>query len=47
MKAKPNWHGRSKVEAIQFQEETEDFETEEAKLEAASSKEYDKSVVPP
>jgi hypothetical protein len=32
---------------LQFQEKTEDFETEEARSEAASSKEYDKSVVPP
>ena len=29
------------------QEKTEDFEIEEAGSEAASSKEYDKSVVPP
>jgi hypothetical protein len=32
---------------FKFQEKTEDFETEEARSEAASSKEYDKSVAPP
>jgi hypothetical protein len=42
MKAKPNWDGRSEAEAIQFQEKTE-----EVRSEAASTKEYDKSVVPP
>ena len=31
MKAKPNWHGRSKVEAIQFQEKTEDEEATSSK----------------
>jgi hypothetical protein len=30
-----------------LREKTEDFETEEARSEVASSKEYDKSVVPP
>jgi hypothetical protein len=32
---------------FKFQEKAEDIETEEARSEVASSKEYDKSVVPP
>ena len=36
IKAKPRWHGRSEVEAIQFQGKTEDQETEEARSEAVT-----------
>lgn len=37
IKAKPRWHGRSEVEAIQFQGKTEDQEKEEAVFEIVFS----------